>query len=215
MIFVSIAEGSASSCLAALRDIDCAEIRIDRMQLSLDEIRTIFSQPKTLIATCRPGSRLDKDRKKLLITAIEAGAAYVDVEVESEKTYREEIIARAKSCACRTIVSFHDQAGTPERHVLEKIVNTCFEAGADIVKIACTVRSREEAARLLGLLDDSRKIVVIGMGEKGKITRIAAPFLGSPFTFASLGPGRETADGQIDSQALGELFVEIRKKLSS
>jgi 3-dehydroquinate dehydratase-1 len=61
-------------------------------------------------------------------------------------------------------------------------------------------------ARLLGLLDDARKIVVVGMGELGRITRIAASLLGSPFTFASQGLGKETARGQIDHETLRTLL---------
>ena len=214
MICVSLAEESLTSCLEALRDIEFAEIRMDKMRLTLDDVRTLFSLPKRLIATCRPGINSDNNRKKLLVTAIEAGASFLDVEVETETSCREQIIAKARERDCRVIVSFHDRAATPERHVLHRIVDSCFEAGADIAKIACTVRSREDNARLLGLLDDSRKIVAIGMGQKGKITRVLAPLLGSPFTFASLEKGRETAEGQIDRETLRELMEIVKSKLS-
>ena len=106
-------------------------------------------------------------------------------------------------------MSFHDYAKTPARHELEGIVDACFEAGADIVKIACMAHSETDNARLLGLLDDSRKVVVIGMGRKGRITRIVAPLLGSPFTFASLSKGKETAAGQIDRKALEGLLRNL------
>ena len=99
-------------------------------------------------------------------------------------------------------MSHHDYERTPERPALEACVSACFEAGADIAKIACTVRSDRENARLLALLDTDREIVVVGMGEKGKLTRILAPLLGSPFTYASLSQGKETADGQIDKETL-------------
>jgi 3-dehydroquinate dehydratase I len=202
MICVSLAEESVTGCLAALKELDFAEIRIDMMRLTLDDIRTLFSLPKRLIATCRPGSLLDKQRKRFLMEAIESGAAFVDVEVESERTYREEIVAKARACSCHVIVSFHDYVRTPARHVLERVVDSCFRAGADIAKIACTVHLKQDNARLLGLLDDSKKILVIGMGETGNITRIVAPLLGSPFTFASLSGGKETAAGQIDKKTL-------------
>ncbi len=215
MICVSLAEESVASCLAALNETECAEIRLDRMRITLDDVRLLFSQPKKLIATCRPGRRPDKERKRFLVAAIEAGATFVDVEIESENKYREEIIAAARARECLVIVSFHDKTGTPERHVLERIIDSCYKAGADIVKIACTVNSREENARLLGLLDESRKLVVVGMGNKGRITRIAAPFLGSPLTFASLAKGRETAEGQLDRGTLIELMTMLKKELSS
>jgi len=40
------------------------------------------------------------------------------------------------------------------------------------------------------------------MGQKGKITRVAAPLLGAPFAYASFKPGSETAEGQLDRKSL-------------
>lgn len=209
MICVSLAEESVTDCVEALKQLDCAEIRIDKMRLTLADIPVLFSLPKTLIATCRPGAYDDEYRKELLLKAIESGAAFVDVELESGIPYREEITAKAKSSRCSVIVSFHDHARTPPRHELEGIVDACFEAGADIAKIACTARSERDNARLIGLLDDSRKVVVIAMGHKGRITRLVSPLLGSPFTFASLSKDKETAAGQIDRKTLERLLRNL------
>ena len=44
------------------------------------------------------------------------------------------------------------------------------------------------------------------MGNKGRITRVAAPLLGSPFTFASLSKGKETAEGQIEKDTLEQMM---------
>jgi 3-dehydroquinate dehydratase I len=210
MICVSLAEDSVAGCLAALSKLDFAEIRIDRMRLTLADIPGLFSLPRRLIATCRPGPYLDMDRKKLLLAAIASGAAFVDVELESEMGYRDEIIASARAHGCGVIVSFHDHIRTPARAELERMVDACFEAGADIAKVACMVRASRDNARLLGLLDSERKIVVVGMGEKGRVARIVAPLLGSPFTFASLSDGKETAAGQVDRETLEELLKRVK-----
>jgi 3-dehydroquinate dehydratase I len=212
MICVSLAEPSVAACLAALKGLDFAEIRMDMMKLMLEEIPRLFPGNRVLIATCRPGGRSDEERKRLLMRAIASGATFVDVEIESETAYREEIVAEARSCGCRVIVSHHDYERTPERPVLEACVSACFEAGADIAKIACMVRSDRENARLLALLDTDREIVVVGMGERGRVTRILAPLLGSPFTYASLSQGKETADGQIDRETLQELLRTVTAK---
>lgn len=212
MICVSLAEPSVAACLAALKGLDFAEIRMDMMKLMLEEIPRLFSGNRVLIATCRPGGRSDEERKRLLMRAIASRATFVDVEIESETTYREEIVATARSCGCRVIVSHHDYERTPERPALEACVSACFEAGADIAKIACMVRSDRENARLLALLDTDREIVVVGMGKRGRVTRILAPLLGSPFTYASLSQGKETADGQIDRETLQELLGTVTAK---
>ena len=58
-------------------------------------------------------------------------------------------------------------------------------------------------------------MVVLGMGEMGKITRIMAPFLGAEFTFAAMDEGKETAPGQIPylkmKEIEGYILNEIRK----
>ena len=86
--------------------------------------------------------------------------------------------------------------------------------GADIAKIACKVHSERDNIRLLGLLDREKsggELVVVGMGEQGRITRIVAPFLGSPFTYASLAEGKETAVGQVSKNKLENIMRLIRE----
>jgi 3-dehydroquinate dehydratase-1 len=192
-----------------LRELDFAEIRMDKMDLTTEDIRKIFSQPLTLIATCRPGSLDEDTRKRFLITSIEAGATYVDIEVESDSKYKKEIVERARAKGCKVIISFHDYEKTPEAKELRYIAALCLSEGGDIAKIACKVNSERDNARLLGLLDIEgfeKRLLVLGMGEKGKIARIVAPLLGSPFTFASYIKGKETAEGQIEKDRLEKIM---------
>jgi len=207
MICISIAEKTPEKNLKALKDVDFAEIRIDRMERpQVPGIKKIFSHPTRLIATCRPGKIPDKKRQTLLTTAISAGAAYVDIGLESDKGIKKTILEKARLAGCKVIVSYHNFITTPAETKLRDIIEECFVSGADIAKIACMVHSDHENIILLGLLLDSRPLVVIGMGEKGKVTRIAAPILGSLFTYASLSSGKETAAGQLDKTNLEKIF---------
>lgn len=217
MICVSVAEPTVELCLVALKDLGFAEVRVDAMKVTMEDMKRIFSKPLTLIATfmpvdhaVMPDNVVDTDtRKKYLIAAIEAGAKYVDIEVQSESEYRKDIIKKAKLKDCKVIISFHDFHSTPEKEKLEEIADLCFSEGADVAKIACRVNSERDNLKLLGLLnndDYQGRTVVIGMGKKGRITRVAAPLLGSPFTFASLTRGKETAEGQIEKGALEQVM---------
>ena len=210
MICVSIAEDTAEKCIEALKGIDFAEIRLDKMSVSLEEIKEIFSQHPKLIATCRPGSTSNEERKAFLMAAITAGAAFVDIEVESDDGYKNEIIQKARHLDCKVIISFHNNDKTPERRELEHIINWCFESGADLVKIACMVQKPSDNARLLGLLAESQPLVVVGMGDMGKTTRIVAPLMGSVFTYASLAEGKETAEGQMDRDVLMKIYEQLK-----
>lgn len=213
MICVSIAENSVDHCLKALNGLDLAEIRMEGMSLSRNDIQEMFSQPVKLIATCRPGRMPDEKRMTCLIDAIHAGASYVDIEIESDGAWKREIMKAAQNQGCQVIMSFHDFEKTPGLERLKRIIAQCFREGADIAKIACMVRSEQDNARLLGLLGSKRytnKLVVVGMGEKGKITRIVAPFFGSLFSYASRSQGRETAEGQITKENLEAITRGVR-----
>lgn len=206
MICVSIGYCNVDECIELLKRVEFAEIRMDSMNLSENDIEKIFSQPKKLIATCRPLRKKDEDRLKMLEKAIDSGAAYVDFEVESKEEFKKQIVKKAKEKSCKIIVSYHNYDKTPKKAELEHLVNWCRDSGADIVKIACAVNSKQENARLLGLLDSERELVVIGMGKKGRITRQVATILGAPFTYASLSEDKKLAPGQIEKENLEKII---------
>ncbi|MBU0591727.1 type I 3-dehydroquinate dehydratase [Candidatus Micrarchaeota archaeon] len=205
MICVSIANKTFEECKEISHSMEFAEIRLDTMQLTPEEIKKLFLGHKKLIATCRPGKHNDEQRLMMLSTAIDAGAAFVDIELESEDDYRKMLVKKAHEKECEVIISYHDYDGTLPKEELEEIVSGCFRLGADVAKIACKVKTEKDNARLFGLLDSDRKLVVIGIGEHGKITRIVAPMLGSQFTFAVLKKGEETADGQMTIEEMEKL----------
>jgi 3-dehydroquinate dehydratase type I len=206
MICISLAEPTVAACLKALEGIEFAEIRLDAMEAEPGHIAAIFSKPLTLIATCRPGKRPDSERLALLEAAMKAGAAYVDVEHDSEPGYLKNIFSAARKSGCEVIVSFHDFARTPDEPELRAVLRRCQAMGPDLVKIACKVNGERDGARLLGLLDSSAKLVVVGMGPLGRTVRIAAPLLGSPFGYASPEEGRETADGQMTVKEMRRIY---------
>jgi 3-dehydroquinate dehydratase-1 len=212
MICVSIAEHTADGCIKALGGLELAEIRMDALdahELNPANIRRIFSSPLKLIATCRPGIREDDERRHALIGAMDAGAAYVDIEVEADDGLKEDIAARAREKGCKVIVSYHDYQRTPSSEELRRIIEWCFQSGADIAKVSCMVNSEKDNARLLGMLDLGRPLIVIGMGEKGRMTRVVAPLLGAAFTYASASAGKETAPGQIEKARLERIMEDL------
>ena len=66
--------------------IQMAEIRLDRCSMEEDEISELFSSSDTpLIATCRvsgDGNGTWEEAEAKLQTAIEAGAAFIDLEID-------------------------------------------------------------------------------------------------------------------------------------
>ncbi len=217
MICVCIGKPNYDVCKELLAGVELAEIRLEGVELSPGEIRQIFSLPGQLIATCRPtpDTRTEEERKKVLLTAVEAGAAYVDLEIEADPAFKEEIMDTARIKGSRVILSYHNFEHTPPKEQMDQIIRQCFTEGADIAKIVCLVHTGFDSARMLSLYENpgrlyQGRIIALGMGEKGKITRVAAPLLGAPFTYASPAEGRETAPGQMDRETLEKILRVLK-----
>jgi 3-dehydroquinate dehydratase type I len=209
-ICVSFSTGSARHIRSVLGRLEMAELRLDLLDLKAKEIVGLFKDMKcSLIATCRPGRYDDTERQAFLGTAILAGADYIDIELESEQDFSKPLVQLAKKHKCKVIVSHHDEKKTPDTKVLWKLVNNCFQKGAHIAKIACMVKKPMDNLRLLRLLEGDKPVVVVGMGKEGTITRITAPTLGAPFTYASWEKGNETAPGQLTYKEMVAIYKRM------
>ena len=193
------------------------EIRLDLLkpsELVNPNIDEVFRTGARLIATFRPlpdgsGAAAETTRLAVLQRAVGAGAAYVDIELDAPTAHRAAILATAKAHGCPVIISYHDFEGTPARDAMIDIIERSKAGGGDLVKIACQVNSPDDCARLLGLLDGRPDLVVTGMGPLGRIVRLAAPLLGSPFTYAAPDDGPLTAPGQIRAGELEQIIQQI------
>lgn len=212
MICVSLSEKDFEKCLEWSKEFELSEIRIDLLGFDKNQLEKIFSSGAKLIATCRPDNNVnDVVRAELLKTAILAGASYVDIEFESSYAFKQDIISLAFDKECEVIISYHNYKSTPSRDQLKIIVEQCFGMGAHIAKIACMVKKPEDNAKILSLYEPGKRIVSIGMGELGRISRIAAPFLGAEFTFASLNDELATAPGQINNEDMKKIMKLLNK----
>ena len=205
MFCVSIADVSVSASIKAIKSHDLAEIRLDRMRLSPKDMKKVFSSGKNIIASFRPGRVSDKERLEQLKMAIDNGAAYVDVELDSSSDLKNKIIKYAKSNRCKLIISYHNYDATPPKEKLYKIVDKCKALSPDVIKIACKSNSKRDNARLLSLLDSDVDMIVIGMGKEGVITRFLAPRLGAFCTYVSVSEKVRTAEGQLTKKELERL----------
>ena len=208
-ICVSIGNTPFDAIPGILAQVDMAEIRLDLAEFSDEELKVLFSSHNNLIATCREGEYDDPERERLLETAVRYGAAWVDIEADSESLWRDRMIKLVKTSKTGLILSRHYYTHTPPGEELRAVVNGMFDMDADIVKIATQINLPSEAAVLLGLYSEYNSLVAVGMGPHGVITRLASPFLGAPFTFASFGENPLTAAGQIEYSEMTELIEKI------
>ena len=133
----------------------------------------------------------------------------MDIEVDAPANLFSKVSEMAKVHNTRLIVSYHNDKHTPSISALTDICDRCFEMGADMAKIVCRAHSPSDCARLLSLYQQERNLIAFSLGKKAVFTRIASLFLGAPFTYAALAPGRETADGQLDRERLQKILDSI------
>jgi 3-dehydroquinate dehydratase-1 len=127
---------------------------------------------------------------------------YVDiVDIEIDAAINREVVRMAHAAKKTVMVSVHDFARMPADAGLRAIERTARQRGADIVKIAGTARSPEDALRLLEFCRSrKRPMAAIAMGQAGGITRLIAPFFGSLFTYGYI--EFPVAPGQISAADL-------------
>jgi 3-dehydroquinate dehydratase-1 len=197
MICTVIANINYDQCRRILKHTECAELRLDLLDLTKDQVKRLFGIPVKIVATCREGKFSDHDRLTVLETAILSGATYLDIELEMPARMKKSLIKLAKVNKCKIIISYHNFDLTPPVQELRSIIKRCREDGADIVKIASQIVDANDVANLLSLYTFEKNIIAFGMGLDGLITRIAAPLLGAEFTYATADKDNKTAPGQV------------------
>jgi 3-dehydroquinate dehydratase type I len=211
MICVSIAESDFTKCLKLVKQYSFIELRLDAGKFTGSQVEEIITACKKSIVTYRPVNTSNEERKKLFISAMNAGANMIDLEIDSPLELRNELKEYAHSKNCTLILSHHNYDLTPGTAMLRIMMEECYKNGADIAKIACKVNSNQDNARLLSLYAFPGRKVILGMGQLGRITRLAALNLGAEFTFAAPDEGSNTAPGQLTLKE----FQEIHSILNS
>ena len=230
MICTTIQNRNAERIYEALEQCEMAEIRLDRCDLTAKETDELFTSDIPLVATCRiseiaanepslqelaPQSREIKAMQiaeKRLIRAIEAGARYVDVEIEAQKQMSKRVRQAAHENGTVFIRSYHDFEGTDSLEALKAIVEKCVYHGADMVKVVTTARSQADVERVMSLYSWCHEekasgndkigaladggLIAFCMGEEGRLSRLECLRHGAPYTYAALSEDEAAAPGQ-------------------
>jgi 3-dehydroquinate dehydratase type I len=195
---------------------DLFEIRLDRMgSFHLEGI--IHEAPRPVMITYRSKKEGGKGgvdygtRIHYLSRALQAGAAFVDVEFSMPLEFRRELFSSATRSS--RVLSAHLLNGTPRTEDLERLLRKMAAQGSEIVKIVTRARQVEDNLRLMNLIPLAKslgvEVIPFCMGPLGRLSRIAAPLLGGFLTFASLEAGEESADGQLPARELKTLLERL------
>ncbi len=238
MICTTIQNRSLEQIYEVLEQCEMAEIRLDRCPLTMKEIDELFTADVPFVATCRISmiaatepslqspeiSEQSREIKamqiaeKKFIRAIEAGARYVDVELEAQKQMSKRVRQAAHENGTIFIRSYHDFEGTDSLEALKAIVEKCVYHGADVVKIVTTAHSEADNEKMAALYEwcanevENEKIASLAdggliafcMGEEGRRSRLDCLKYGAPYTYAALTEEEAAAPGQWSTAEMKE-----------
>lgn len=230
MICTTIQNRNIEQIYEALEQCEMAEIRLDRCELTARETDELFTADLPLVATCRISEvatvepslqELTEQSREIkamqmaerrLIRAIEAGARYVDVEIEAQKQMSKRVRQAAHENGTVFIRSYHDFEGTDSLEALKAIVEKCVYHGADMVKIVTTAHSEADVEKVMSLYGWCRTeaengnerigaladggLIAFCMGEAGRQSRLECLKHGAPYTYAALNAEEAAAPGQ-------------------
>ena len=231
MICVSIQEPSFERCkemmlsLAAKGADRIAELRADLCRFTPEQVSLLVAaNPHTIVT-----SRVESDNPSLsfnrLCAAIEAGAEYIDTELEYPDDLQLRLRNRARSAGTKLIVSWHNFSATPPLKQLLEVYRSCAEKGADVVKIVTTANSLIDATRTMRLYRSVARLprkrgnrpplAAFAMGSAGKFTRYLSLKIGSPLSYTYPDGAKATAPGQYSESQLAALLEPGKTELPS
>ena len=196
----------------ALKKSDYAEIRFDFLNPNLvpDALQQIKKDLRKCVCTLRPVSEGGKfsEGEKNRISIIKLIAEYnpflLDVELNT-LSKNKNLRRYLKNTGTDILVSWHNFKQTPSNSALKKKL-TQMKKISNNIKIVTMAKSINDATRVLSLYkNNNTKLIAFSMGNYGRISRILCLFLGSPYTYASL--GKPIAPGQFSVDEVKSIFA--------
>ncbi|MEW6334091.1 MAG: type I 3-dehydroquinate dehydratase [Thermodesulfobacteriota bacterium] len=218
MICVPISAATTDAAIAGMQRAaalaDLVELRIDGIP-DADMERLLGARPVPVIVTNRSRQEggaftgTEEERVGRLIEAAHLGADYLDIESATDPALKARLRETLAGRPGQLIVSWHDFSGTPSRSMLKAKMEACMADGPTIVKIVTRADDAADCLRVLELIPSARQrnqaIIAFCMGRHGRISRIAAPLLGSLIAYASLEPDAASAPGQLTVHQMREI----------
>jgi len=211
MICISLGNLDFHEALKIAEKAAMIEVRGDLLSWTREEYAMVLSSSQKSVFTYRLSEIIQETEVLGMYKfAVDNGADYIDTEMDASPEFLKTIKQYIKNSKTELILSYHNFDITPSVAEMKVITDQCVNMGADVVKIATMVNEYQDAAGLLSLYREPGRKVIVGMGEKGKIVRIASVFLGSEFTFAAPHKGGLTAPGQLSVDEMEQIITLIK-----
>lgn len=201
-----------SSAYEALEQIESlGELRFDLSQLDFEDIKKIREKTnKKLIFTCRGEKYSKENLLKVYENAIASGYNYIDIDYEKDGEILGDLELLLVQSSTLLILSYHNYLETPKIKDLEPIIALLFSSQADLIKIACFAKTKDDVDLLIQLQKQFANTICLAMGEFATESRVRSIKAGGLFTFTALHPEKSTAQGQINYKDFEQAFTHFR-----
>ena len=206
-----------SKLKVALKKSDYVEIRLDFLKSEQvpKTLEIIKKDLNKVVCTLRPkteGGKFtgsEKERISIIKLIAEYNPFLLDIEFNTLNKNKE-LFKYLKSTKTKLLVSWHDFKKTPENSELKNKIKQMSKFSTN-VKIVSTAKSTDDSTRMLELYNNKGKnnLISFAMGDFGRISRILCLYLGSPYTYVSL--GKAIAPGQFSVDEVKKI-INLKKK---
>ncbi len=196
----------------ALKKSDYAELRFDFLKPIQvpDALELVKKKLRRCVCTLRPSSEggkfqgSEKERISILKLIAEYHPFLIDIEfntLRKNKTLHNYV----KKTKTDILVSWHDFKKTPSIPALKKM-NKQMIKFSKFVKIVTNAKTINDSSNILSLYSNSTNtnLIAFAMGDNGRMSRILCLYLGSPFTYVSL--GKPIAPGQFSLEQVKKIL---------
>jgi len=201
----------------ALKKSDYVEVRFDFLKIEQIPIalEIIKKDLNRIVCTLRPkteGGKFEgKEKERIAIIKLIAEYSPFLLDIEFNTLEKNPLLRKyLKSTKTKLLVSWHDFKKTPTSSDLKKKINQMSKMSTNL-KIVSTAKSTEDSTRMLELYSKKGKnsLISFAMGDFGRISRILCLYLGSPYTYVSL--GKAVAPGQFSVDEVNKI-INLKNK---
>ncbi|MBI2548394.1 shikimate dehydrogenase [Candidatus Woesearchaeota archaeon] len=215
--------------------IDLVELRLDMIQEIAKEkdatklqkiIREIITKsPVPVIITNRRKAEgglwtgSEESRIRVLESARDLGATYIDIEWTTPQNLRERLMSKRsvtevsqstpghfhRNRTQKIILSYHAKKAASKKE-LEDMYQQMQKEKPDLMKIVMPATNLLDNLRLFGFVENKHNIIAFCSGIHGQISRILAPKYGSWATYGYFSGAEKTAEGQYSVDELWHLY---------
>lgn len=174
-----------------LKTSEIIEIRADFVKgIKPVDVKTISDKIKVdSIFTCRHvkegGKFSGSTKQQIEILKAAFNEKYTYVDVACDNPLLSELSSKDEK---KLLISYHNFKKTPASIELLAVLERMREFSPAIMKIASMINSPKDLFTLFELLKqkrDKEKLIVVGMGDAGKLTRIVFPMMGSHLIYVT------------------------------